>query len=210
MTLLTILLSVLTTLTGGMFRTTYSTEVKAEASECNVVIDTLISQLQQDPQLLSDWAFAGLGKQSDSEKNAIYLVWKDAEYSPEKKYSKLLLDVHVDEKPKFKDVVIESQVDDTMEGKNRVIRVDIFYSGSLLDKAYGIFRIEPQADGTTVMAIETDIQFGWFFRIFVTKRIFSKNIDWRLERFVQNLKLTAEGQRPTDAYWKAIDNATTN
>ncbi len=205
MTLFSILFSVVTTLTNGMFTTTYATEVQADMDACNKVVNTMISNLQQDPQLLSEWAFAGLGKQADSEKNALYLVWKHSEYYPERKYSKLILDVLVDDRPTFTDVVIESQVTDTMMGNARNIRVDIYYSGSLLSEAYGTFHLQPKSQNVTLMGIETNVKFGWFFRAFISRRLFSKNIDWRLERFVTNLKMAAEGNKPSDAYWEQVD-----
>ena len=71
-----ILFTVLTTLSEGMFRTSYETEVAASAEACNVVVDSMIYYLQTDPDMLSEKFFAGLGKQEDSKKNAFYLVWK--------------------------------------------------------------------------------------------------------------------------------------
>ena len=200
-----ILFSVLTTLSEGMFHTSYEEEANATVEACNVVVDSLISNLQTDPQLLSDWAFAGLGRQDNPKRNAVYLVWKHSEYYPERQYSKLVLDVLINDKPMFKDVVMESQVTDTMIDGIRDIRVDIYYSGSLLKQAYGIFHVIPTGENTAKIGIETHIKFGWFFRIFITRRVYSETIDWRLIRFIQNLKLTAEGNRPTDAYWDGIE-----
>jgi hypothetical protein len=120
-----------------MFHTQYETEVDTCAEACNVVIDSMIYYLQTDPEMLSEQFFAGLGKQEDSKKNAFYLVWKESEYVPEKQYSKLVLDVLVDEKPFLKDMVVESQVTDSMSGERRDIRVDIHYAGTLIKEAYG-------------------------------------------------------------------------
>ena len=53
--------------------------------------------------------------------------------------------------------------------------------------------------------MDVHVKFGWFFRIFISQRIYRNTIDWRLERFVTNLKLMAEGKQPTDAYWQQID-----
>ena len=123
--LLAFLLLILTTLKDGMFHTEYETEVATSTQECNVVIDSMIYYLQTNPEMLSETFFGGLGKQEDTKKNAFYLIWKDSEYEPEKHYSKLILDVLVNEKPFLKDVVIESIVTDTMADTQRDIRVDI-------------------------------------------------------------------------------------
>lgn len=196
-----ILFSVLTTLSDGMFHTQYETEVGASAEACNVVIDSMIYYLQTDPAKLSEQFFAGLGKQEDAKKNAFYLVWKASEYQPEEQYSKLVLDVLVNERPFLSDVVIESMVTDSLSGDRRDIRVDINYAGSLLKQAYGTFHILPTGENTTRIGMDVHVKFGWFFRIFISRKVYSETIDWRLVRFVTNLKMTAEGNQPNDAYW---------
>lgn len=203
--LLGILLTTLTTLSAGMFHTAYETEVAASAEACNAVVDSMIYYLQTDPEMLSEQFFAGLGKQEDSKKNAFYLVWKESEYIPEKQYSKLILDVLVDEKPFLKNMVVESQVTDSVFGDRRDIRVDIHYAGSLLKQAYGSFHITKLDDYTAKLGMDVHVKFGWFFRIFITRKVYSETIDWRLARFVTNLQLTAEGNQPDDAYWQEID-----
>ena len=204
MMLLTILLLSLTTLKDGMFHTEYETEVAASSQECNMVIDSMIYYLQTDPEKLSENFFGGLGKQSDSNKNAFYLIWKQAEYKPEQKYGKLILDVLVNGVPFLKDVVVESVVTDSMTDNQRDIRVDIHYAGTLLKEAYGTFHIVPTGENTTRIGMDVHVKFGWFFRIFISRKVYSDTIDWRLVRFVNNLKLTAEGYQPNDTYWDTL------
>lgn len=200
-----ILFSVLTTLSDGMFHSTYTTDVQADVSASNMAVDSFITHLQTEPLLLAEWAFAGMGRQQDSEKNAMYLKWKYSEYNPQTHYSKLIVDVLVDDKPRFKDVTVECIVRDTLINNIRDVHVDIFYSGSLLKQAYGNFHVMPLTDTTSQMAIDMHVKFGWFFRIFISRKIYSETIDWRVMRFVQNLKLTAEGEEVSDDYWMHID-----
>lgn len=204
MMLLTTLLLILTTLKDGMFHTEYETEVAASSQECNMVIDSMIYYLQTDPEKLSENFFGGLGKQLDSNKNAFYLIWKQAEYKPEQKYGKLILDVLVNGVPFLKDVVVESVVTDSITDNQRDIRVDIHYAGTLLKEAYGTFHIIPTGENTTRIGMDVHVKFGWFFRIFISRKVYSDTIDWRLVRFVNNLKLTAEGYQPNDTYWDTL------
>jgi hypothetical protein len=205
-----ILFSVLTTLSDGMFHTQYEANVDMRAEVCNQVIDSMIYYLQTDPEMLSEQFFAGLGKQDDVKKNAFYLIWKESEYLPETQYSKLVLDVLVNEKPFLKDVKIESQVTDSMQGMQRDIRVDIDYAGSLLKEAYGTFHILPTGENSAKIGMDVHVKFGWFFRIFITRKVYSETIDWRLVRFVTNLKLRAEGVEVNDAYWNSKNSEITN
>lgn len=187
-----ILFSVLTTLSDGMFHTQYETEVDTCAEACNVVIDSMIYYLQTDPEMLSEQFFAGLGKQEDAKKNAFYLIWKESEYLPERQYSKLVLDVLVNERPFLSDVVIESQVTDSMQGAQRDIRVDIHYAGTLIKEAYGTFHVLSMGEKSAKIGMDVHVKFGWFFRIFISRKVYSDTIDWRLVRFVENLKLRSE------------------
>ena len=205
MMLLAILFSVLTLLKDGMFHTAYETEVQAHAEACNAVVDDMIHCLQTDPDMLSEKYFAGLGKQEDTDKNAFYLEWKESFYCPENQYSRLLLDVLVNEKPFLKDVVIEAFVADSVVGDRRDIRVDIRYAGTLIKEAYGSFHVQPTGENTAKIGMDVHVKFGWFFRIFISRKVYSETIDWRLARFVENLKLMSEGVVPTDEYWEQQD-----
>ena len=200
-----IIFSVLTTLSEGMFHTSYETEVDTSVVACNQTVDSMIYCLQTDPELLSERFFVGLGKQEDKKKNAFYLVWKESTYVPEEQYSRLVLDVKKKKKPFMKDVVIESSVMDTMAGERRDVRVDIHYAGTLIKEAYGTFHINPVGENQSTLAMDVHVKFGWFFRIFISRKVYSETIDWRLARFVDNLKLTAEGVVLTEDYWAEND-----
>lgn len=207
--LLVLLFSILTVLKDGMFHTSYETEAATNVLACNAVVDDMIYCLQTDPNLLSEKYFAGLGMQSDTKKNVFYLEWKESSYVPEKQYSRLVLDVLVNEKPFLKDVVVEAQVTDSLSGERRDIRVDINYAGTLLKEAYGTFHVQQIGEKSTKIGMDVHVKFGWFFRIFISRKVYSDTIDWRLVRFVTNLKLRSEGVMVDDAYWKQIDNAKT-
>jgi hypothetical protein len=200
--LLALILTILTSLKDGMFHTAYETDVQACAEACNTVVDDMIYCLQTDPELLSEKYFAGLGMQKDTKKNSFYLHWKESTYVPEQQYSRLVLDILVNEKPFLKDVVVEAFVADTMAGERRDIRVDIRYAGNLIKEAYGSFHVEPTGDQTARIGMDVHLRFGWFFRMFITRKVYSETIDWRLMRFVQNIQLRSEGVVADDAYWE--------
>ena len=200
--LLALILRILTSLKDGMFHTAYETDVQACTEACNKVVDDMIYCLQTDPELLSEKYFAGLGMQKDTKKNSFYLHWKESTYVPEQQYSRLVLDILVNEKPFLKDVVVEAFVADSMSGERRDIRVDIRYAGNLIKEAYGSFHVEPTGDQTARIGMDVHLRFGWFFRMFITRKVYSETIDWRLMRFVQNIQLRSEGVVADDAYWE--------
>jgi hypothetical protein len=113
--------------------------------------------------------------------------------------------VLVNEKSFLKDVVIEAFVADSVVGDRRDIRVDIRYAGTLIKEAYGSFHVKPTGENTAKIGMDVHVKFGWFFRIFISRKVYSETIDWRLARFVENLKLMSEGVVPTDEYWEQQD-----
>jgi hypothetical protein len=118
-----------------------------------------------------------------------------------------VLDVLVNEKPFVKDMVVEAFVSDSVVDSRRNIRVDIKYAGTLIKEAYGSFHIESIGADRARIGMDVHLRFGWFFRIFITRKVYSDTIDWRLVRFVTNIKLRSEGIVPDDAYWEVIDQA---
>ena len=93
---------------------------------------------------------------------------------------------------------------DSVVGERRDIRVDIRYAGTLIKEAYGSFHVQPTGENTARIGMDVHVKFGWFFRIFISRKVYSDTIDWRLVRFVNNLKLTAEGYQPNDTYWETL------
>ena len=42
------------------------------------------------------------------------------------------------------------------------------------------------------LVLESHVKFGWFFNIFITQNRFKLIMEWRLKRFIHNLKDEAE------------------
>jgi aspartate kinase len=78
-------------------------------------------------------------------------------------------------------------------------------AGTLIKEAYGSFHVQPTGENTAKIGMDVHVKFGWFFRIFISRKVYSETIDWRLARFVENLKLMSEGVVPTDEYWEQQD-----
>ncbi len=182
--------SLQTTYKKGLFTTYCTVEVSADKPTANDVIDDLISQFQGDPERLFDWAFKGLGQQKDgSEKDAVILVWNATSYDPQTGISILNVDAVVPGFTVFRDIELKSKVEDReLPNGWRRIRVDMFYSGSLLKESYGVFYVKQLAPDKMLYTIEINIRFGWFFNIFITQRRYKALAEFRVEKFMQNLR----------------------
>lgn len=195
---LLLILTILTTYTRGTYHTECSVPVAAPAEETNEVIDRLVYEFQTNPDTLFSWAFMGMGQQGDEDKDAIVLVLNDITYIPEQHYSKLLMDIVVPKFRTFRDVELESLVTDTMVGPVRHVRVDIYYAGNLLKEAYGNFYVMPIGNNVCTLSIDINVRFGWFFNIFVSRRVYKNVVEWRVNTFMDNLKEMVETGKVTN------------
>lgn len=189
-----LILTILTTYTKGLYTTECTVEVPASAVQANGTVDHLITDFQSNPEALFDWAFLGLGQTHDKDKDAFILSIQSTTYRPEEHYSLIVMDVIVPGLHTFKNVQLESEVRDTVVHQQRQVRVDIFYSGSLLKSAFGHFYVTPKGEQRCQLAIDINIRFGWFFNLFVSRKVYRNTIEWRVEQFMNNLsEMTVTG-----------------
>ena len=187
-----LILTILTTYSKGTYHTECTVPVVASQTVTNQMIDRLIYEFQTNPDTLFTWAFMGMGQQGNEDKDAIVLVLNDIVYIPEQNYSRLLMDIVVPKFRRFRDVELESIVTDVFEGPVRHVRVDIYYAGNILKEAYGNFYVTPIDDNNCTLSIDINVRFGWFFNIFVSKKVYKNVIEWRANTFMENLQEMAE------------------
>ena len=157
------------------------------------VIDTFVYALQTDINSLFDWAFAGTGNQGDSKgKDAVNIVYTGNRYEPETRSGVLTMTIYVLGMPWFKNRELGSVYRDSVVNETRHARLDITYSGSLLEKADGQFHTKAIDAGHTRVQFEINIVFGKFFSAFVTNKRWNEVAVWRLEKMLDNLKEFAE------------------
>ncbi len=196
-----VILTVLTTYSHSTFVTQSYVDVARPIEDANPYIDSLVYDFQTNPDRLFSWAFKGTGKQDEPElsdvdvilkqensKNTILLNLQKLEYFPDRKYSKMIFNIDVNDKPRFKNVEVETYVTDTMAGFNRNLRLDFKYGGSLVKIIYCNLHVMPQSPTRCRLEVDTHIKFGWFFNIFITKRMYRNVLEWRVERFMENMK----------------------
>lgn len=167
----------------------------ARKEVCMDMVADLISQFRGNPDQLFGWAFKGLGRQEGdgNGKNEVLIQLNQALYDPSTQIGTLVMDIIVPGLTTFDDVNIESRV--TQKDQNDTVSevsVDIFYSNSLLKKAYGTFFVTQSSEGGTYLSIDIHIRFGWFFNLFITQRRYRNIVEWRTDGFLKNLRDDAE------------------
>ncbi len=185
-------LLILSLITTTYAQRTYHTEktftINASADSVNVVLDRFVYELQTDPNLLFDWVFAGTGTQGDTVKDALQLVFHESRYVPEEKHGYLNIDIKTNGKTRFKDLILETWATDSMRQSTRDLSILLDVSSSLIDAAQVNFHTTLLTDTTTQVGFDAHIRFGWFFNIFISRRVYRNVIEWRFDLFLENLR----------------------
>ncbi|MCQ2343186.1 MAG: hypothetical protein MJZ75_06860 [Paludibacteraceae bacterium] len=206
-----ILLAIRTLYYDKTYHTECAVDVNAPAEISDSILSRFIYDFQNSPDALFDWAFYGTGAQEDDQKNSFLLEYKVTEYFPERNYGRIVTDIVVPGLTRFKNITIEGTVIDkcypihynpklrsdnltiaTIPNSMRHMDIKVNYSGKLLDKGYGNLYIIPVDKTHSIYMMDINLKYGWFFNIFVTKRVYANSVEWRVNRYMQNLKQIAE------------------
>lgn len=205
------LLVILSCYTDKTYRTVCAVPVDAPVEVSDTIFARFIHDFQTDPDALFNWAFYGVGTQDDQSKNAFLLDYKETVYIPEEEYGRIKVDVIIPGLTRFKDIVLEGKVLDdrrplvynpelnveelSMTNIPNWIRhfdIDVHYSGQLLEHGYGNLFIIPIDETHSAFMMDINIKYGWFFNIFINMKIYKNSVEWRVNRYMQNLKRVAE------------------
>ena len=192
----TFLMILLSAVWSSYSNKTYHTHAECEfnTTEERVmeVVNKFIYEFQADVNNLFTWAYIGNGKEANTDRDAIGIKYKECHYDPETRDSYNIVDVLLNGKPAFKDRRIGGHYTETMVDSTRNIRLDIDYSGSMLDKADAQFHITPLDSNLVRVRLEINLKLGWFINLFMTNRIWVNNVEWRIGVILDNLKEYAE------------------
>ena len=193
------------------YTTVCAVSVNAPAEVSDTIFERFVRDFQTSPDALFNWALYGTGVQDDQEKNAFLLEYKETVYIPEQDYGRIKVDVIIPGLTRIKDIVLEGKVIDekrpviynpdicvdsltmnNIPNWNRHYDIDVHYSGKLLEHGYGNIYIIPVDARHSVFIMDINLKYGWFFNIFITMKVYKNSVEWRVNRYMNNLKKVAE------------------
>jgi len=177
---------------NGEFITYSQAWVAASDSITNEMTSDFDYQMHYNLDALFGWALKGLNLRK--EKNELMVFYfKSTNYNKETHIIRGVGDVIVPGVITFPNIKVDSKLTDRRftNGK-RTININLLYSDGFLKNMNGTFTVIPKRNKSTLIILETHIRFGWFFNIFITQYRFRQIMEWRLKRFVHNLKDEAE------------------
>ena len=184
--------SISTVYKDGEFITYSQVWVDASDSISNRVSNDFVYQMHYNLDALFGWALKGMNLRK--EKNELMVFYfKSTAYNKESQIIRGIGDVIVPGIITFPNIIIDSRLTERKftTGKS-TINIDLLYSDGFLKKMFGRFTIIPKRNNASLFTLETHIRFGWFFNIFITQNRFKKILEWRLKKFVHNLRDEAE------------------
>ena len=184
--------SISTVYKDGEFITYSQVWVNASDSISNRVSNDFVYQMHYNLDELFGWALKGMNLRK--EKNELMIFYfKSTSYNKESHIIRCIGDVIVPVIITFPNIIIDSRLSERKftTGKS-TINIDLLYSDGFLKKMFGRFTIIPKRNNASLFTLETHIRFGWFFNIFITQNRFKKIMEWRLKKFVHNLRDEAE------------------
>lgn len=209
------LLFILGLLTSFYANKTYTTvcavPVDAPAEVSDTIFARFIKDFQTSPDALFDWALYGTGTQNDQEKDAFLLDYKETVYIPEENYGRITTDIIIPNFTRIKDIKFEGVVIDekrpviynpglcvdsltmsNVPNYNRHFDIDVTYSGKLIEHGWGNIYIIPIDSTHSTFLLDINIKYGWFFNLFINMKVYRNSVEWRINRYMNNLKRVAE------------------
>lgn len=94
----------------------------------------------------------------------------------------------------FPNIYVDSKVTQRKYNTGRRdVRLDLVTANPFIKKMVGTYTFIPKGRNKTgSYVLETHIQFGWFFDIFITQSRYKKIMEWRLRKLVRNMKEESE------------------
>lgn len=159
----------------------------------NEIIDLFVFEMQTDMNHLFTWAFIDTENKGDTKgKDAVSIKYVSNTYDPNTRSGVLVTTIEILGVPWFKNREVGSIYRDSVVNNTRYARLEITYSGSLLQAANGQFHTTPIDKDHTKMHFELNVVLGKFFSAFVTNKTWNEVAAWRIVTMVNNVKEFAE------------------
>ncbi len=199
--------SVFTTYHAGVYETIGEVDMHCTKTEANDIFDAMMRDLEHDPGQLFEWAFYGTGEQKDdSRKQGFVIHYDTVRYfplpeilsvdltliSPRGKTSGLHAEPTLSDSRHIQGVLPTEPVGVGYDSP-RSLFISITDFSSMLKFCDATLTLTP-GDSVQHLDIHTHCKFGWFFNLFISRKMYRNTIEWRVQQFLENLRCTAEGE----------------
>ena len=206
--LLSILLSVLTTYHKGVYETVGEVELTCSPTEANAVMDSIMADFEHNPHHVWAWMFYGTGEQKDDNRKQGFVIHYDSVrydapaetlyidmtlFSPRGKASNLHVEPTLSDSRRVGGIAPEGHSGIGYQSE-RSIFFGVKNFKNMIKYCDATLTLTPSDNGTQRLQVVTHCQFGWFFNLFISRKMYRNTVEWRVEQFLENLRCKAEGR----------------
>ena len=177
---------------NGSFYTSVVCLVDAPYAKVSATLDEVDAGMKESPTKSIPWAWRNLGQRRNPDGNDLRLSENGVSYDEKTSAYKLnmLVGVQGDEDPMS--FVVEGFLHDYHTRYGNTLHLQITKKIKILSNADFRVAASPYGANRTLLQLNTQICFGWFFSMFFTQKRYKSVMEWRLQGFVANLKQHAE------------------
>lgn len=185
--------SISTVYKNGEFVTYCQISVNASDSISNEVINKFVYQMCYDLDGLFTWGLKGMSL-ANGKDELLKFDFKTTKFDKKTSILRGIGDVIVPGITTFPNIYVDSKVTQRKYNTGRRdVRLDLVTANPFIKKMAGVYTFIPRGNNKTAgYVLETHIQFGWFFDIFITQYRYKKIMEWRLRKLVRNMKEESE------------------
>ena len=189
---LSILLTVLTTYHRGVYETVGEVEMHCSVADANAMMDQLMRDFETDPHHIWAWAFWGTGEQKDERKQGFVIHYDTVRYDAGAQQLKIDMNL-ISPKGKVNQLHVTPTLFDSIQGDSRTIYFAVDDFKNLIKHCDATLTLtKTQNPNVQHLSIVTHCRFGWFFNLFISRKMYRNTVEWRVEQFLENLRCTAE------------------
>jgi hypothetical protein len=184
--------SIATHYVNGKFITYYKVQVNASDSICLAVSRDFVQGMCFQLDKLFGWALKDMNLRKEH-KELMMFYFKSTSYNAQNHILRGIGDVIVPGIITIPDIYVDSRLTVLQRAHGvGMINLNLVSASGFIKKMDTGFRVIPNTHHEAWLVLESHIRFGWFFDMFITENRFKGIMEWRLKRFVNNLKDEAE------------------
>lgn len=188
--------SIATFYKDGKFTTYCHVWVNASDTVCSAVMRDYDYQMCYNLDALYPWALKGMNLRK--EKNELMMFYfKSTSFNRETRILRGVGDVLVPGVITIPNIYVDCKLSGKQSVKSNVVNLNLLSSNGFIRDMNNSFIVTSSKGKGNWFILETHVKFGWFFNIFITQNRFKIIMEWRLKRFIHNLKDEAERREKT-------------
>lgn len=166
--------------------------VNASDTISNTVLKDFEYQMCYNLDALYGWGLKGMNLRKEKSELMMF-YFKSTSFNNKTAVLKGVGDVIVPGVITIPDINVYSKLSSLRYANGKKsINMDLISSSGFIKKMNTSFSLIPLNGKGVWYTLEAHIRFGWFFDIFITQSRFKSIMEWRLKRFIHNLKDEAE------------------